>query len=108
MAEGVGFEPTVGFPTLDFESSALNRTQPPFLEERRKRRTRLRQKLRRGKRRTPINREQVSNIQPACKSRTIAAFGVRRSALYSAHRLACPDPIWQTGFFASRGKKCYN
>ena len=31
-AEGVGFEPTVGFPTLDFESSALNRTQPPFLK----------------------------------------------------------------------------
>ena len=30
-AEGVGFEPTVGCPTLDFESSALNRTQPPFL-----------------------------------------------------------------------------
>ncbi len=29
-AEGVGFEPTVGYPTLDFESSALNRTQPPF------------------------------------------------------------------------------
>src|SRR5882724_7583304 len=28
--EGVGFEPTVGFPTLDFESSALNRAQPPF------------------------------------------------------------------------------
>ena len=27
---GVGFEPTVGCPTLDFESSALNRTQPPF------------------------------------------------------------------------------
>jgi hypothetical protein len=35
MAEGVGFEPTVGFPTLDFESSALNRTQPPFLNGRR-------------------------------------------------------------------------
>jgi hypothetical protein len=35
MAEGVGFEPTVGCPTLDFESSALNRTQPPFLEKRR-------------------------------------------------------------------------
>jgi hypothetical protein len=30
LAEGVGFEPTVGYPTLDFESSALNRTQPPF------------------------------------------------------------------------------
>ena len=26
----MGFEPTVGYPTLDFESSALNRTQPPF------------------------------------------------------------------------------
>jgi hypothetical protein len=32
LAEGVGFEPTVGCPTLDFESSALNRTQPPFLD----------------------------------------------------------------------------
>ena len=31
QTEGVGFEPTVGVkPTLDFESSALNRTQPPF------------------------------------------------------------------------------
>ena len=41
MAEGVGFEPTVGFPTLDFESSALNRTQPPFLlgEKKAERRT---------------------------------------------------------------------
>jgi hypothetical protein len=33
VAEGVGFEPTVGCPTLDFESSALNRTQPPFRDE---------------------------------------------------------------------------
>ena len=32
VAEGAGFEPAVGFPTFDFESSALNRTQPPFLE----------------------------------------------------------------------------
>jgi photosystem II stability/assembly factor-like uncharacterized protein len=30
----VGFEPTVGYPTLDFESSALNRTQPPFQSRR--------------------------------------------------------------------------
>ena len=30
MAEGAGFEPAVGYPTFDFESSALNRTQPPF------------------------------------------------------------------------------
>jgi hypothetical protein len=36
-AEGVGFEPTVGFPTLDFESSALNRTQPPFRDARKER-----------------------------------------------------------------------
>ena len=30
--EGVEFEPTVGIilPTLDFESSALTQTQPPF------------------------------------------------------------------------------
>src|SRR5438045_6702272 len=35
LAEGVGFGPTVGCPTLDFESSALNRTQPPFLQSRR-------------------------------------------------------------------------
>src|SRR5207248_7791371 len=39
LAEGVGFEPTVGYPTLDFESSALNRTQPPFLGYERKLRT---------------------------------------------------------------------
>src|SRR4029450_980465 len=38
MAEGVGFEPTVGFPTLDFESSALNPTQTPFLYAQEKRR----------------------------------------------------------------------
>ena len=30
VAEGVGFEPTVSCPTFDFESSALNRAQPPF------------------------------------------------------------------------------
>ena len=58
-AEGVGFEPTVGFPTLDFESSALNRTQPPFLEERRKRRT--------------------PNVQHPTSNATI--FEIRRSAL---------------------------
>ena len=32
MAEGVGFEPTVGYkPTLDFESSALNQLSHPSL-----------------------------------------------------------------------------
>ncbi len=107
MAEGVGFEPTVGFPTLDFESSALNRTQPPFLEERRKRRTRLRQKLRRGKRRTPINREQASN-HPTSNATVLeirrSALGVGRSALYSAHRLACPDPSGRQDFSPHEAK----
>jgi hypothetical protein len=56
LAEGVGFEPTVGFPTLDFESSALNQTQPPFLEEKRKHRT--------------------SNIQPA-SARCYGAAGIK-------------------------------
>jgi hypothetical protein len=32
LAEGMGFEPMVGYkPTLDFESSALNQTQPSLL-----------------------------------------------------------------------------
>ena len=30
MAEGGGFEPPVGFPTLAFEASALDQTQPTF------------------------------------------------------------------------------
>ena len=30
LKEGVGFEPTVGFPTFDFKSKALSRTQPSF------------------------------------------------------------------------------
>ena len=31
MAEGAGFEPAVRYKrTLDFESSAFNRAQPPF------------------------------------------------------------------------------
>jgi hypothetical protein len=99
LAEGVGFEPTVGFPTLDFESSALNRTQPPFLEERRKRRTRLRQKLRRGKRRT-------SNIQH--RMQPSSRFGVQLWALYSAHRLARPDGSGRQDSLPHEAKKCYN
>src|SRR4029077_20764245 len=35
MAEGVGFGRTVGFPTLERKSSAVNRTQPPFRDEKR-------------------------------------------------------------------------
>ena len=69
MAEGVGFEPTVGFPTLDFESSALNRTQPPFHNKKE-------------------NAERsTSNIQPAFANATArqasnaAVFEIGRSAL---------------------------
>ena len=84
LAEGVGFEPTVGCPTLDFESSALNRTQPPFLEERRK----------------PEDR--TSNIEPSFAS--CSALGVGRSVLYSAHRPACPDRLVERTFRFTRLK----
>jgi hypothetical protein len=58
MAEGVGFEPTVGCPTLDFESSALNRTQPPFLNE---------------------NKRPIFNVKhPTFNSKVILSVGVSR------------------------------
>jgi hypothetical protein len=69
MAEGVGFEPTVGFPTLDFESSALNRTQPPFLLG--------------EKRRT-------SNVEHPTSKATV--FEIRRSAS-GVGRQRCIQPI---------------
>ena len=53
--EGVGFEPTVGYPTLDFESSALNRTQPPFLEARKRRTSNVEQ--------ARLNATDVPNIE---------------------------------------------
>ena len=49
MAEGVGFEPTVGCPTLDFESSALNRTQPSLQIGFSKRLNRLLETCQRGR-----------------------------------------------------------
>jgi hypothetical protein len=60
----------VGFPTLDFESSALNRTQPPFLEEGRKHRT--------------------SNVQHPTSNATLSE--IRRSAL-GVGRLYSGNPI---------------
>ena len=65
LAEGVGFEPTVGCPTLDFESSALNRTQPPFLNSK---------KTSNGPSRTGVERP-TFNVE--CKHR----FRIRPSAL---------------------------
>src|SRR5438045_9471049 len=95
-AEGVGFEPTVGLPTLDFESSALNRPQPPFLEERRKRRT--------------------SNVQHPKSNATV--FEIRRSALgverciqpiarQPIARLA-PTHLLGQDSLPHECKKCYN
>ena len=106
MAEGVGFEPTVGFPTLDFESSALNRTQPPF-------------------------RDEKKNVEPAyAKSFGVTSaerptFNVQRkyhADILSARRRCLlavtstagprvarsPHKSLQTVLFASRGQKCYN
>jgi hypothetical protein len=72
MAEGVGFEPTVGFPTLDFESSALNRTQPPFLKSRR-------------------NAERpTSNIQ--CRMATLLA-SVTQTILSKKTLVLCRQPV---------------
>ena len=68
--EGVGFEPTVGFPTLDFESSALNRTQPPFLQSK-KRRTR--------------------NVQHTTSNATVSRLGLQRWAL-DVERLSSGKP----------------
>ena len=103
MAEGVGFEPTVGYPTLDFESSALNRTQPPFLKCR-------------TKRGTPNVQHSMSNAN-TCK-----VVSVLRTIL-SREMPSCPSPlagrcapIEESKFFLCladlivrlAGKKCYN
>src|SRR6266581_7568456 len=81
LAEGVGFEPTVGFPTLDFESSALNRTQPPFPFE---------QPTSNIERPTQVSRRR-SGLRPGLTSRG----GFLRE----------PCQPWQPEFSASRGKK---
>src|SRR4030095_4042703 len=97
--EGVGFEPTVGFPTLDFESSALNRTQPPFLSEQKKV--------------EPCTSNIQRRTQISCAN---WRFGVKRwaSAFICLVILLCeergcstkaPNATWQ-GAYCS--KKCYN
>src|SRR5436190_3543494 len=72
VAEGVGFEPTVGYPTLDFESSALNRTQPPFPQ--------LRKKTSNGPSRTGGQRP-ISNAECNLFDVRCSALGVGRWAL---------------------------
>src|SRR5215475_12626865 len=87
LAEGVGFEPTVGCPTLDFESSALNRTQPPFLVEIRKRRT--------------------PNVEHPTLNATFLdwTFSVQRWAFVLRPFAWISGADWHTGLSASQSKK---
>ena len=88
--EGVGFEPTVGFPTLDFESSALNRTQPPFLWGKRKRRT--------------------PKVQHSTSNATVLALSVQRSTRLAPLLSApiCAGKAAAPPAPAILAKKCYN
>jgi hypothetical protein len=106
MAEGVGFEPTVGYPTLDFESSALNRTQPPFRDYKRT-----------SNPPTPkASAWQALNVQrrtsnakyhaddPVCEEAVLTSTAAPRvaSSFMSRAGLGRPD------FSPHEGKKCYN
>ena len=73
-AEGVGFEPTVGFPTLDFESSALNRTQPPFLI---------------AVLSMVIHGPQLSGATPSLQRRSVTPALTRHSETWARDELAC-------------------
>src|SRR5262249_53539461 len=95
MAEGVGFEPTVGCPTLDFESSALNRTQPPFPPGKKERRT--------------LNVQHPTSNANAIREDERDADNPRRFVsdrrLVAGESLCCLSPIsWQTGLSALRPK----
>ena len=94
MAEGVGFEPTVGFPTLDFESSALNRTQPPFREAGRKRPT------------PNVQHPTLNANGPLNWTLSVQRWAFDR--LYSARRLACPESSGREDSLSHEAKKCYN
>jgi hypothetical protein len=104
--EGVGFEPTVGFPTLDFESSALNRTQPPFLEA--KENTERPNSNIQGRMQTPVRNRYV--LWP------IVSTGM--GVLPIAPRRRGPPLVWSRDFFSLfgradqiaclTGQKCYN
>ncbi len=98
MAEGVGFEPTVGFPTLDFESSALNRTQPPFLE--------AKENAERRQRPTSRRPTQTSRRHPVGEGRLLRRWDVGCSHCEFFHELA--PTCLADRIFALRGKKCYN
>ena len=100
--EGVGFEPTVGFPTLDFESSALNRTQPPFPDG--------------TKRRTPNVQHPTSNANAAVKMSRGQFFLRRLRMSYRRQRAARVSIRGESKFFLCladmivrlTGQKCYN
>ena len=106
----MGFEPTVGFPTLDFESSALNRTQPPFRDEKKNLEPAYAKSFGVASAERP-----TSNVQhkydaddPVCEE---AMVGYQLIALLVIALRVSPraaSALWQTGLSASRGKKCYN
>ena len=111
VTEGVGFEPTVGCPTLDFESSALNRTQPPFRVEIRKRRTpAYAKKLRRGKRRTSNPPSQVATARAGIECNRLRdwAFGVGRWALSVCIYVIPPVRPSRQDCLLHEAKKCNN
>ena len=92
-AEGVGFEPTVPLcGTLDFESSALNRTQPPFLGER--------QKTLNGPSRTG------GNVQHRTSNATrILTPGI---SFWAFNRYSIDETAAAGRSARARGEKCYN
>ena len=87
----MGFEPTVGFPTLDFESSALNRTQPPFLESEKK---------------TSNAQRRTSNFECNCLRHW--AFSVGRWAFIRLKSLLFSAAATVFEGDAPLPKKCYN
>ena len=109
----MGFEPTVGCPTLDFESSALNRTQPPFRVAEENAEPRLRWKLRRSKRPNVEHPIRLRKLLRRGRNRMqlSSRFGVQRWALIER----CVQPVvWVAptrfviGVSAHEAKKCYN
>ena len=78
----MGFEPTVGFPTLDFESSALNRTQPPFLDK---------NKTSNIQRPASNDRRKYDRENPICEA---SGSPSANSALALASRFVSQRPRW--------------
>src|SRR5262249_34517559 len=113
QTEGVGFEPTVGCPTLDFESSALNRTQPPFLVEIREPRNPPTPKsfgVASVERRTSNPPSQVATARAGIECNRLRdwAFGVGRWVLRVCIYAISPVRAGRQDCLPHEAKKCYN